>query len=62
MTYEAFKGAVRAQGLTMEELAEKMEMTRPTLQGRLEQPKSMTIAEVEILSALLGIDKNVLIH
>ena len=62
MTYDAFKGAVRAQGLTMEELAEKMGMTRPTLQGRLEQPKSMTIVEIEKLSEILGIEGTVIIH
>ena len=62
MTYDGFKEVIRAQGMTMEDLAEKMGMSRPTLQNRLQYPKSMTITEVESLSKILKIEDSLITH
>jgi transcriptional regulator with XRE-family HTH domain len=61
MTYEAFKSVIRASGLTMDELATLMKMSRPTLQKRLEKPYNLKVSEAQRLSEILKIGQGLIV-
>lgn len=61
MTYEAFKSVIRASGYTMEELSDKLGMSRPTLQKRLQRPYSMTIEQADKIAEILSLSREVVI-
>jgi transcriptional regulator with XRE-family HTH domain len=61
MTYEAFKSVIRASGLTMDELATLMKMSRPTLQKRLESPYNLKVSEAQKLSEILNVEQKIIV-
>ena len=47
-----FINDLKRLGLKRYEVADKLEMTMPTLKSKLKQPKKMTLRDVEVLQSL----------